>query len=120
MESRCRPAISIRCVRFEGDLVLNELWFIYALVFVAVLLGVQGLFLFLNSRRREQKSINRRLLLTSQLANPTAVLEALRRERGLADFDNLALQRVSDFLTQTGLKIDYRVLVFAAVGLSVV
>src|SRR5258708_31959947 len=117
MESRCRPAISIRCVRFEGDLVLNELWFIYALVFVAVLLGVQGLYLFLSFRRREQKSVNRRLLLTSQLANPTAVLDALRRERGLADFDKAALRRVSDFLTQTRLTIKYKVLVFAFIGL---
>jgi tight adherence protein B len=99
---------------------LDQLWIIYAMVFVAVLLGVQGLYLFLSSRRREQKSINRRLLLTSQLANPTAVLEALRRERGFGDFDNLAIQRVSDFLTQTGLKIDYKLLVFAVIGLSVI
>src|SRR5258708_249599 len=90
------------------------------MVFVAVLLGVQGLYLFLSSRRREQKSVNRRLLLTKQLANPTAVLEALRRERGFGDFDHVALRRVSDFLTQTGLRIDLKVLVFAAVGLSVI
>src|SRR5258707_10546886 len=120
MESRCRQAISIRHVRFDGDLVLDELWIIYAMVFVAVLLGVQGLYLFLSSRRREQKSVNRRLLLTSQLANPTAVLEALRRERGFADFDNLALRRVSDFLTQTGLRIDPKALAFAAIVLSVI
>src|SRR5258708_3812979 len=120
MGSSCRPAISIRCVRFDGDLVVNELWIIYALVFVAVLLGVQGFYLFLSSRRREQKSVNRRLLLTTQLANPTAVLEALRRERGFSDFDNLALRHVSDFLTQTGLRIDHKVLVFAFIGLGVI
>jgi len=99
---------------------VSELWIIYALVFVAVLLGVQGLYLFLSSRRREQKSVNRRLLLTSQLANPTAVLEALRRERGFADFDNVTLRRVSDFLTQTGLTIDFKVLILAFIGLGVV
>ena len=99
---------------------MDQLWIIYAMVFVAVLLGVQGLYLFLSSRRREQKSVNRRLLLTKQLANPTAVLEALRRERGFGDFDNVALRRVSDFLTQTGLRMDLKVLVFAAIGLSVI
>jgi tight adherence protein B len=97
-----------------------ELWVIFALVFIAALLGVQGLYFFLSTRRREQKSVNRRLLLTKQLSNPTAVLEALRRERGFADVENPALRRASDFLTQTGLKLDYRVLALAVAILSVI
>jgi tight adherence protein B len=99
---------------------LDELWVIFALVFVAALLGVQGLYFFLSTRQREQKAVNRRLLLTKQLSNPTAVLEALRRERGFADVENPVLRRVSDFLTQTGLKLDYRVLALAVAILSVI
>jgi tight adherence protein B len=99
---------------------LDELWIIYALVFVASLLGVYGLYFYLSTRRREQKSVNRRLMLTRQLSNPTAVLEALRRERGFADFDNPVLGRVSDFLTQTGLKLDYKVLALTTIGLGLV
>jgi tight adherence protein B len=99
---------------------LNELWIIFALVFVAALLGVQGLFLFFSTRRREQKSVNRRLLLTKQLANPTAVLEALRRERGFANFENRLLRGANDFLTQTGLKLNYQILSLAPIGLSLI
>jgi len=99
---------------------LDELWIIYALVFVASLLGVYGLYFYLSTRRREQKSVNRRLMLTRQLSNPTAVLEALHRERGFADFDNPVLGRVSDFLTQTGLKLDYKVLALTTIGLGLV
>jgi tight adherence protein B len=63
----------------------NELWVVYALVFGAALLGVQGAYWFLAKNRREQKAVNRRLALTVKTSNPTEVLAVLRRERG-ADF----------------------------------
>ena len=64
---------------------VNELWLVYALVFGAALLGIQGAYWFLAKNRREQKAVNRRVELTAQNSNPTEVLEVLRRERG-ADF----------------------------------
>ena len=51
-------------------MIAGELWIIYALVFGAALLGVQGFYWVLFKERREQKAINRRLALTAQLANP--------------------------------------------------
>ena len=59
----------------------SELWIFYALVFGAALLGVQGLYWLLFKSRREKKAINRRLVLGTQLASPTEVLEAFRKER---------------------------------------
>ena len=63
----------------------NELWVVYALVFGAALLGIQGAYWFLAKNRREQKAVNRRIALTVKTSNPTEVLAVLRRERG-ADF----------------------------------
>src|SRR5712691_235051 len=68
--------------------------------------------------RTAQKSINRRLALTQQLSNPTAVLEALRQERGFGDFKNPILSRLNDFLVQTGLTIDRNVLALVTFGLG--
>ena len=62
-------------------MLANELWFIYALVFGAALLGVQGLYWVLFKARQEKQAINRRLVLGTQLANPSEVLEAFRKER---------------------------------------
>src|ERR1700752_4476393 len=63
----------------------NELWVVYALVFGAALLGIQGVYWFFFKTRREHKAINRRVALSAQTSNPAEVLEVLRRERG-ADF----------------------------------
>jgi tight adherence protein B len=93
------------------------MWVIYALIFGAALLGVQGLMLVLRSRKTE-KSVNRRLVLTAEGASPSAVLETLRRERGFADLDNATLKRLSDFWTQTGLRFDRNTLVLSAFGLG--
>src|SRR5712691_8483956 len=68
--------------------------------------------------RTSQKSVNRRLALTQQLSNPTAVLEALRQERGIADFDNALLRGLNDWLTQTGVTIDRNLLALTLFGLA--
>src|SRR5262249_29915389 len=64
-------------------MIATELWLIYALVFGAVLLGFQGVYWVLFKERREQQTINRRLALTAELANPKEVLQILRKERGV-------------------------------------
>ena len=93
------------------------MWVIYALIFGAALLGVQGVMLLLRSRKTE-KSVNRRLVLTAQGESPSAVLETLRRERGFADIDNALLKKLSDFWTQTGLRFDRNTLVLSCFGLG--
>ena len=84
----------------------TELWIIYALVFGAALLGVQSLYWLLVKERSEQKAINRRLVLTNQLANPTEVLQALRRERGVELLERLALfDGVNELVVQSGVRL---------------
>src|SRR5438876_716769 len=73
--SSCRPATSIPTEHCEIVMIGSELWHIYALVFGAVLLGMQGLYWVLFKERHEQKIVNRRLALTAQLANPAEVLD---------------------------------------------
>lgn len=98
----------------------NEPWIIYALAFGAVLLGVQGSFLFLSLRHREQKAINRRLALGQRLGSSTEVLETLRRERGLGLAGGVrALEGLEELVLQTGLRVDPLRLVFATLGLTV-
>jgi tight adherence protein B len=100
----------------------SELWIIYALIFGAVLLGVQGLYWFLFKTRREQKSINRRLALTAQFSDPTQVLQILRKERGVKFLGRMAsLQRLNELVVQSGVRVTGPMLLLAFVvsaGLS--
>ena len=68
----------------------SELWIIYALVFGAALLGFRALYWLLFRSRAERKIINRRLTLSGELSDPVAVLDVLRRERGLGALGNVA------------------------------
>jgi tight adherence protein B len=87
------------------SMVPNELWLIYALVFGTVLLAVQGLYVLLFKARQEQTAINRRLALTTQLNNPSQVLEVLRRERGVEFLTRgPALHQLHDVLIQSGVR----------------
>jgi tight adherence protein B len=52
------------------------------------------------------------------LANPGAVLDALRQDRGFGDFDNAILAWLNDFLTQTGLTIERNLLAIWTFALS--
>src|SRR6187397_2828074 len=89
----------------------NDLWIIYALVFGAGLLGVQGAYWFFFKTRREQKAINRRVALSAQTSNPTEVLDVLRRERGvdflpeISHFKNLELLIIQSGVRLTALKL---------------
>ena len=101
-------------------MIAGELWLIYALAFGAALLGVQGFYWVLFKERREQKTINRRLALTAQLANPEEVLEVLRKERGadiLARFS--LLQSFKELIVQSGVRLSGRGLLLSAGLLAV-
>jgi len=98
----------------------NELWIIYALVFGAALLGVQALYVLVIRSRSERKIINRRLTLTSELSDQAAVLEALRLERGLGAFGDVAgLQWLDELVMQSGLKLSVTRLLVWVGGLTV-
>jgi tight adherence protein B len=85
----------------------SELWIIYALIFGAALFGAHALYRLLISSRSERKIINRRLALTKELKDQGAVLEALRRERGMGILANLPrVQWLDDLMMQSGLKLD--------------
>jgi tight adherence protein B len=82
----------------------TELWLIYALVFGTALFAVQGLYWVAFRARHERRLINRRLALTDQLANPTQVMDALRRERSLGVLAGAPiLSRLEKFVVQSGL-----------------
>lgn len=97
----------------------NELWIIYALVFGAVLLAVQSLYLLLFRERKTHAAINRRLMLSVEHNNPAEVLNILRRERG---FDVLAhvplLQGLNRLFIQSGVKANAVVLLFVFLALA--
>jgi tight adherence protein B len=97
-----------------------DLWLIYALVFGAVLLAVQFFHFLFFKARHERKTINRRLALTSQLNNPSEVLDALRRERGVEILDRLQiLQGLNTLVGQSGVKLKQPtfILMLATVGI---
>jgi tight adherence protein B len=99
----------------------NELWIIYALVFGAVLLAVQGAYLLLFKARHEKSAINRRLALTAQLNNPNEVLEVLRRERGAPFLTQIPmLEGLNSTVIQSGVRFSGLsfLLILAVLGLS--
>jgi tight adherence protein B len=97
---------------------MNELWIITAVVFVAVVLGVEASYWLAVRSWQTQKSINRRLTTSKQLAGPGAVSSALRAERSFFDGKHPLLRRINDRFAQTGLRPDRSVLLLwvAALG----
>jgi tight adherence protein B len=93
----------------------TELWLIYALVFGAVLLGFQGVYWVLFKERREQQTINRRLALTAELANPKEVLQVLRKERGVDVLAHIpSLRSFKELVVQSGVRLTGAKLLLAA------
>ena len=93
----------------------TELWLIYTLVFGAVLLGFQGVYWVLFKERREQQTINRRLALTAELANPKEVLQILRKERGVDVLAHIpSLQSFKELVVQSGVRLTGAKLLLAA------
>jgi tight adherence protein B len=99
---------------------LNELWIIGILVFAAVVLGFEAAYWLISRSWQAKKSITRRLTLTKQLANRTAVLNALRAERSLFDGKHPLLRKLNDRLAQTGLRLDRGVLLLSISALATV
>jgi tight adherence protein B len=86
-------------------MIPTELWLISALVFGAVLLGFQAVYWLLFKERREKQTINRRLALAAELANPREVLQILRKERGVDLLAQIpALQSFKQLVVQSGVR----------------
>jgi tight adherence protein B len=84
----------------------GELWVIYALVFGTALFAVQGLYWLVFRARHERQLINRRLALNDRLENPSQVMEALRRERGLGALGELpVLKQIDELVIQSGVSV---------------
>src|SRR5262249_29934768 len=100
---------------FVTAMIATELWLICALVFGAVLLGFQGVYWVLFKERREQQTINRRLALTAELANPKEVLQILRKERGVDVLAHIpSLQNLKELVVQSGVRLTGAKLFLAA------
>src|SRR6516165_10331054 len=101
-------------------MIANELWLVYALVFGAVLLAIQGLYWVLIKERGERKKINRRLALTAELSNPSEVLQILRKERGADVLAHIpTLQNFKELIVQSGVRFTATVL-FLSFGIPAV
>jgi tight adherence protein B len=101
---------------------MSDISIVFLLTFLAATLTIYGAYWFFVFNRRGQKIINRRLELSKSLANASDVLEALRQERGFSNFSNPTLRQLSDWLTQTGLRVEHRTLglIFLTVFLALV
>jgi tight adherence protein B len=97
---------------------LNDVSLISVLFFIAVALATQGLYWIAWRSRRAQSSMRRRLASSKVGASARGALNALREERGLAEFDNMRLRRCNDFLAQTGLRIDRNLLLLCMFTLA--
>jgi len=98
---------------------VNEPWLIYALIFASAVCGCEALYWLMFRVRGRQKSVNRRLALSKRLSGAAGVLDALRQERGFADFRSARATRLNDWLVQTGLRLGHNVLLLWLFGLVV-
>lgn len=92
---------------------MSDLSIIFALVFLAATFGIYAFYWVFVFNRRERQVINRRLELNRQLRNSSAVLAALRDERGIRNVDNPMLRQISEWYTQTGTNVSQKNLVLA-------
>jgi tight adherence protein B len=85
----------------------SDLWVVYALVFGAVLLGVQAGYWFLFKSRPQQTAINRRIALSTKNENATEVLEVLRRERSAGFLPGVPARKSLELLiVQSGVRFN--------------
>jgi tight adherence protein B len=88
------------------------------LIFAAAVLGVEAVYWLVFRARDMQKSINRRLALSNKLHNQAAVLDALRQERGIAEFHSPVLTRLNTVVVQSGLRVAGSVLLLCTFALG--
>lgn len=96
---------------------MGDLSIIFALVFLAATFAVYALYWVFVFNRREQQVINRRLELNRQLRNTSAVLAALRDERGIRQLRNPILRNLNDLLSQTGTNFTEKNLILTFLGI---
>jgi len=101
---------------------VTDLSIIFALVFLAATFGAYALYWVFVFNRHERQIINRRLELNRQLRNASAVLAALREERGIGLVRNPLLRQASEWLTQTGSPVSLKNcgLAFLAISIGVI
>ncbi len=97
---------------------MSDLSVIFALIFAAASLAAYAVYWVFILNRRANKIVNRRLDLAQNLESSSAVLETLRRERGFREESSPTLRRMSDWLTQTGLRVQRTTLILVFVALS--
>jgi tight adherence protein B len=96
---------------------VSDLTVIFALIFAAASLAIYGAYWVLILNRKANKIVNRRLDLGQSLVSSTAVLETLKRERGFSEQANPILRQISDWLTQTGMRVQRTTLILVFVAL---
>src|SRR5664279_4922044 len=84
---------------------MNEGLFVYIAIFVSVALLVLGVFQYVAKDQATQKKINRRMSLIDNVADRAAVLEILRRERGLGILSSERFQSIETLITQSGVHL---------------
>jgi tight adherence protein B len=84
---------------------MNEILFVYIAVFVSVTLLVLGIFQYYARDKATQNKINRRMSLIESVDDRAAVLEILRRERGLGFLSSERFQAVETLITQSGVRL---------------
>ncbi|HEY1982023.1 MAG TPA: type II secretion system F family protein [Xanthobacteraceae bacterium] len=92
---------------------MSDLSIIILLIFLAATFSIYGFYWIFVFNRREQQTVNRRLELSKQLRNSSAVLAELRAERGIRNVDDPRLRQISDWLTQTGTHVGNRTFIVA-------
>ena len=98
---------------------MNDISLILVLSFIAAALATQGLYWIGWRSHRAQSSIKRRLALTKEGGGTMhGAPNALRDERGLAEFESPRLRRYNDFLAQTGLRLDRNLLLLSTFTLN--
>ena len=85
---------------------MNEFWIIVGLVFGATLLGVQAIYGPIARSRHAAKSTDRRLAQSAEQSGRSEVVNALRNQRGIAEFSSPLLRRINDLITQSGLQVN--------------
>jgi tight adherence protein B len=84
---------------------MRDLWIICGIVFAGVILAVHALYRLVVGSQRYRNAIKRRLASSAPGGAKSELIDILRQERGLANFDHPRLASLNEFLAQTGLRI---------------
>jgi tight adherence protein B len=96
---------------------MNDSIFVYFAVFLSVALLVLGVFQYYAKDHATRKKINRRMSLVESVSDRAAVLEILRRERGLGALSSERFQALETLITQSGVRLQDPQFLFSVGGL---